>query len=82
MSGYAKRLHDDRGMTAAEDVRNYAQQHPQTVRLCRIDRQVVVCSAATAVQLCAIPSVAARMIGAVADDKTLEGLLNRLIDGE
>lgn len=82
MSASVKRPHDDQGMTTAEAARDYAAQHPQTVRLCRIDRQVVVCSAATAVKLCAIPSVAARMIGAVADDKTLESLLNKLIDAE
>lgn len=64
---------------AAQD---YAQQHPQPVRLCWVDHRVAVCPASEAVNICAVPHVAARIVGAVALDKTLEELLNLLIDGE
>lgn len=62
--------------------RDYARQHPQTVRLCWVNHRIAVCEAREAVDMCAVPHVAACIVGAVADDKTLEGLLNQIIDGE
>lgn len=69
-------------MTTAERAREYAQQHPQTVRLCWVNHRIALCPAGEAVKMCAVPHVAACIVGAVADDKTLEDLLNQLIDGE
>jgi len=64
-----------------QTARDYAQRHPQNVRLCWVDRHISVCSALEAVALCAVPHVAACIVGAVAQDMPLENLLNRLIDG-
>ena len=69
-------------MTLADRTMEYAQQHPQTIRLCWVNRRMAVCEASEAVKLCAVPHVAACIVGAVADDKTMEDLLNRLIDGD
>ena len=60
--------------------RSYARQHPQTVRLSWITRKVTTSDAESAVELCANRLVAGCLMGAVADDKALEDLLNRLID--
>ena len=68
--------------TATQAAQDYARQHPQQVRLCWVDHRTALCSASEAVHLCAVPRVAARLIGAVAEDKLLEDLLNRVIDGE
>lgn len=67
---------------AIQAAQDYAQQHPQAVQLCWVDRRVAVCPASEAVNICAVPHVAAGIVGAVALDKTLEELLNRIIDGE
>lgn len=64
----------------ADRAANYARQHPQTVRLSWVSRKVTTSTAESAVELCADPLVAARLMGTVADDKTLEDMLNRLID--
>ena len=69
-------------MTLADRVKEYAQQHPQTVRLCWVNHRIALCSAAEAVKMCAVPHAAACIVGAVADDKTMEDMLNRLIDGD
>ena len=69
-------------MTLADRVTEYAQQHPQTVRLCWVNHRIALCPAVEAVEMCAVPHVAACIVGAVADDKIIEDLLNRLIDGE
>lgn len=69
-------------MTLTGRAREYARQHPQTVRLSWLDHRLTTSDAESAVELCADPLVAADLMGAVADDKTLESLLNQLIDGE
>lgn len=69
-------------MTLADKAREYAQQRPQTVRLCWVNHRIALCPAVEAVDMCAVPHVAACIVGAVADDKTMEALLNRLIDGD
>ena len=69
-------------MVLADRAAEYARQHPQTVRLCWVNHRITLCPAHEAVDMCAVPHVAACIVGAVADDKTLEDLLNRIIDGE
>ncbi len=69
-------------MKLLDTVREYARKHPQTVRLCWVNHRMAVCEASEAVKICAVPHVAACIIGAVADDQAMEDLLNRLIDGE
>ena len=68
-------------MVLADSAAEYARQHPQTVRLCWANHRIAVCEAIEAVRMCAVPHVAACIVGAVADDKTLEDLLNQIIDG-
>ena len=67
--------------TQVDKARSYAQQHPQTVRLSWLDHRLATSDAESAVELCADPLVAADLMGAVADEKILENLLNQLIDG-
>ncbi len=68
-------------MSLVDSARKYAQGHPQEVQLRWLDHRVAVCSALEAVVLCSVPHVAALIVCAVADDKTLENMLNHLIDG-
>ena len=65
-----------------ERIMTYARTNPQPVQLCWITRKVDTHSALAAVRLCAKPRVAANIVGAVADDKTMENLLNKLIDAD
>ena len=67
-------------MTLTEKAMKYAQQHLQAVRVCWVDRQPTECGAEEAVKLCADYRVSGRIMGVVAQDKTMEDLLNRLID--
>ena len=60
----------------------YAGTHPQTVRLSWLDHRLTTSTAESAVELCADPAMAGNIVGAVADDKRLEELLNQIIDGE
>ncbi len=68
--------------TTIQAAQGYAQEHPQMVRLCWINHRIALCEASEAVKMCAVPHVAACIVGAVADDKTMETLLNKLIDGD
>ena len=66
-------------MTPTEKAMEYAQQHLQAVRVCWIDRQPMKCGA---VELCTDYRVSGRIVGVVAQDKTLEDMLNKIIDGQ
>ena len=63
-------------MTPAEKAMEYARRHLQAVRVCWVDRQPMECGAVEAVELCADYRVS------VAQDKTLEDMLNKIIDGQ
>ena len=67
-------------MTLTEKAMKYALQHLQAVRICWVDRKPVECGAVEAVKLCADYRVSGRIVGVVARDKTLEDLLNKIID--
>lgn len=67
---------------AMEKALTYARTHPQAVRVCWIDRQPTECGAVEAVELCADRGVSGRIVGVVAQDKKLEEMLNKLIDGD
>ena len=69
-------------MRPADRATEYARSHPQQVRVCWLDRKTTLCAAAEAVALCADRGVSGRIVGAVADDKRLEDMLNRLLDDE
>lgn len=69
-------------MTLADRAARYAEQHPQEVTLAWIDNSTRVYTAAKAVQLCAVPRIAACIMGAEAPDKALADMLNRLLDDE
>lgn len=69
-------------MTLTEKAMKYAQGHLQAVRVCWIDRQPMECGAVEAVGLCADYRVSDRIVGIVAQDKALEDMLNKIIDGE
>lgn len=69
-------------MTLTEKAMEYAQRHLQAVRVCWIDRQPMECGAVEAVGLCADYRVSDRIVGIVAQDKALEDMLNKIIDGE
>lgn len=72
---------NQRAIQALTDkARRYALAHPQTIRLSWVSRKVTTSTAESAVELCADPLMAVRLMGTVADDKTLEGLLNQIID--
>ena len=69
-------------MTLADKAARYAKQHPQEVTLAWIDNSTRIYDAGKAVRLCAVPRIAACIMGAVAQDKKLEDMLNLLLDGE
>lgn len=69
-------------MTPKEKVLADAQGHLQAVRVCWVDRQPTECGAVEAVELCSDYRVSGRIVGAVAQDKKLEDMLNLLLDGE
>lgn len=69
-------------MTLAEKAEKYAKQHPQEVSLAWIDNSTRTYDADKAARLCSIPRIAACIMGAEAPDKTLEGMLNKLLDDE
>ncbi len=46
-----------------------------------VNHRIALCEASEAVKMCAASHIAACIVGAVADDKTVETLLNKLIDG-
>lgn len=52
------------------------------VTLAWIDRKTTVCSAEEAKALCADRRVSGRIVGAMAADKALEAMLNKLLDAE
>lgn len=82
ISGHCYVHMEDTHMDMVNTAREYARQHPQQVQLIWVNRRIALCPASEAVDMCAVPHVAACIVGAVADDKTLENLLNQLIDGE
>lgn len=69
-------------MTPTEKAMKYARGHLQAVRVCWIDQQPTECGAVEAVELCSDYRVSGRIVGAVAQDKKLEGMLNKLLDDE
>ena len=69
-------------MTPAEKAMEYARRHLQAVRVCWVDRQPMECGAVEAVELYADYRVSGRIVGVVAQDKTLEDMLNKIIDGQ
>lgn len=68
-------------MTPKEKAMEYARSHLQAVRIIWIDHRTAEHGAVEAVELCADRRVSGRIMAAVAQDKTLENLLNQLIDG-
>lgn len=52
------------------------------VTLVWVDRKTTVCSAEEAKALCADRRVSGRIVGAMAADKDLENMLNKLLDAE
>lgn len=60
----------------------YARAHLQAVRICWIDQPPTVCDALEAVALCSDCYASGRIVGAVAQDKALEDILNKLLDDE
>lgn len=69
-------------MRPADRAREYARNHPQQVRVCWLDRKTTIHPAAEAVALCSDRGVSGCIVGAVADDKRLEDMLNGLLDDE
>ena len=69
-------------MTLTEKAMDYARQHLQAVRVCWIDRHPMECGSVEAVELCADYRVSGRIVGVVAQDKALEDMLNKIIDGQ
>jgi len=70
-------------MTAlVREALSYARTHMQGVRIVWLDREPEICDGVEAVELCSDPGVSGRIVAAVAQDKKLETLLNKLIDGE
>ena len=69
-------------MTLADKAARYAKQHPQEVSLAWIDNSTRTYTADKAVRLCAVPRIAACIMGAEAPDKALADMLNKLLDDE
>ena len=67
-------------MTNVDKALAYAQTHLQAVRIVWVDRTPTVCNALDAVVLCSDRLVSRCIVAAVAQDKTFEAMLNRLID--
>lgn len=69
-------------MTPTEKAMEYAKAHLQAVRVCWVDRNPTECGAVEAVKLCSDRGVSGRIVGVVAQDKSLEDVLNKLLDDE
>ena len=69
-------------MKLTDKVLRYTKQHPQEVMLAWVDRKTTVCSAEEAKALCADRRISGRIVGAMAADKALENMLNKLLDAE
>ena len=61
-------------------VEKYAKEHPQKVALSWIDNSTRTYTADKAAHLCADPRIAACIMGAECEDKTLAEMLNGLLD--
>lgn len=60
----------------------YARTHQQAVRIVWLDRGPEILPAVEAVELCSDRGVSGRIVAAVARDKRLEDMLNKLIDAD
>ncbi len=69
-------------MKLADKAKRYAKAHPQEVALAWVDGSKRTYTADKAALLCSVPRVAACVMGAEAPDKTLEDMLNKLLDDE
>ena len=69
-------------MTLTEKTKEYARQHLQAVRVCWINRRTTEHDAVVAAELCSDYHVSGQIVGVVAQDKTLEDMLNKLLDCE
>ena len=69
-------------MSSAEKAMDYARSHLQPVRIVWLDKQPEIYDAVAAVELCSDRRVSGYIVAAVAQDKELEAMLNKLIDGE
>lgn len=69
-------------MIPTEKAMEYAQSHLQPVRIVWLNKGPEIYDAVAAVELCSNRCVSGCIMAAVAQDKTLEDMLNRLIDGE
>lgn len=69
-------------MTPKEKAVEYARSHLQAVRIAWLGRRATEHGAVEAVDLCADRRVSGRIMAAVARDKTLEDMLNKLLDDE
>ncbi len=69
-------------MTLIGETLSYARTHLQPVRIVWLGREPEICTAVEAVELCSDPCVSGNIIAAVAQDRELEKLLNKLIDGD
>lgn len=76
------RMYANKGYDTERKAMEYARKHLQAVHVCWVDRQPTECGAVEAVELCADRGVSGRVVGVVARDKTLEDVLNKLLDGE
>lgn len=81
MKQEAGRMNQQAIQELADKALRYVLAHPQTVRLYWVNHRIAICEASEAVKMCAVPHVAACIVGAVADDKALEDMLNQIIDG-
>lgn len=61
---------------------DYARTHLQAVRIVWVDRAPETLPTVDAVALCADRGVSGRIVAAVAQEKTFEDMLNKLIDAE
>lgn len=69
-------------MTPREKAMEYARTHMQAVRIVWMDREPEILSATDAVAMCSNRGMSGRIVGVVAQDKALEGVLNKLLDYE
>lgn len=74
-------MEEEKTMTPREKAMDYARAHLQPVRIVWLDKKHEVYGAVEAVALCSNCRVSGRIMAAVAHDKTLEAMLNKLIDG-
>ncbi len=69
-------------MTHAEKAMEYAQHHLQAVRIVWMNKPPEIYDAVAAVELCSNRRMSGSVMAAVAQDRALENMLNRLIDGD